>query len=69
MGEKDSDTYALWEKMNSWVYDGFNQTYELMGVDFDKLYYESDTFLLGKDVVYKGLDDGIFYKKRWFNMV
>ena len=62
--KKDLETYALWEKMNSWVYDGFNQTYELMGVDFDKLYYESDTFLLGKDVVYKGLDDGIFYKKK-----
>ncbi len=70
--EKDPEIYSLWEKMNSWVYDGFNQTYDLMGVDFDKLYYESDTFLLGKDVVYKGLEKGIFYEKEdgsiWCNL-
>jgi arginyl-tRNA synthetase len=60
---RDPEIYNLWEKMNGWVYEGFSQTYNLMGVDFDKLYYESDTFLLGKDVVYKGLETGVFYKK------
>ena len=59
---KDPEIYNLWEKMNNWVYKGFDQTYKLMGVDFDKLYYESDTFLLGKDVVSKGLESGVFYK-------
>jgi arginyl-tRNA synthetase len=61
---KDPKVYELWKKMNGWVYEGFNETYELMGVDFDKLYYESDTFLLGKDVVNKGLDKGIFYENK-----
>ena len=60
---RDPEIYNLWEKMNGWVYKGFSQTYKLMGVDFDKLYYESDTFLLGKDIVSKGLDTGVFYKK------
>ena len=60
---KDPEVYNLWEKMNAWVYEGFNQTYQLMGVDFDKLYYESDTFILGKDVVSSGLESGVFYKK------
>jgi len=60
---KDPETYALWEKMNSWVYSGFDATYKQMGVDFDKLYYESETFLLGKDEVLKGLESGVFFKK------
>ncbi|WP_430906980.1 arginine--tRNA ligase [Maribacter sp. 2-571] len=59
----DAEIVALWKKMNGWVYDGFNVTYTNMGVDFDKLYYESDTYLLGKDVVADGLKQGVFYKK------
>jgi arginyl-tRNA synthetase len=59
----DEDTLALWRKMNGWVYKGFNETYASLGVDFDKLYYESDTYLLGKDVVKDGLDRGVFYRK------
>ena len=59
----DDEVVALWKKMNQWVYDGFKTTYEQMGVDFDKNYYESDTYLLGKDVVKKGLDKGVFFKK------
>ena len=59
----DNEVVALWKKMNTWVYDGFDVTYKTMGVDFDELYYESDTYLLGKDVVEKGLAEGIFYKK------
>ena len=61
--EKDLEVYALWEKMNAWVYSGFNATYERMGVDFDKLYYESDTYLIGRDRVMEGLEKGVFYKK------
>ncbi len=61
--EKDPDTISLWEKMNSWVYEGFDQTYRDIGVDFDKIYYESDTFLMGKEVVLEGLEKGVFYKK------
>lgn len=53
----------LWKTMNGWVYEGFDATYDMMGVDFDKLYYESDTYLLGKDIVQQGLDKGVFYKK------
>ena len=53
----------LWKKMNQWVYDGFDITYKTMGVDFDTLYYESDTYLLGKDVVAQGLEKGVFYRK------
>jgi arginyl-tRNA synthetase len=60
---RDPQVYLLWSTMNGWVYEGFNSTYKKMGVDFDKLYYESDTFLLGKDVVLQGLNDGVFYKK------
>ena len=60
---KDPQTYLLWSTMNSWVYDGFDVTYDMMGVDFDKLYYESDTFILGKDIVIEGLQKGIFFKK------
>ncbi|MBX2980305.1 MAG: arginine--tRNA ligase [Flavobacteriales bacterium] len=59
----DTEVRALWEKMNGWVYDGFNATYTRMGVEFDKLYYESRTYVLGKDDVLKGLDKGVFYKK------
>jgi arginyl-tRNA synthetase len=53
----------LWKTMNQWVYDGFAVTYKNLGVDFDKNYYESDTYLLGRDIVEKGLEKGIFYKK------
>jgi arginyl-tRNA synthetase len=59
----DEETVDLWKKMNSWVYSGFDVTYKTMGVDFDKLYYESDTFLLGKDIVQKGLDENFFFQK------
>ena len=59
----DPEVVALWRKMNQWVYDGFDVTYNNLGVDFDKLYFESDTYLLGKDVVADGLEKGIFYKK------
>ena len=59
----DEETVALWKMLNSWVYEGFDRTYDEMGVDFDELYYESDTYLLGKDIVQEGLDKGIFYKK------
>lgn len=59
----DEDTVALWEKMNNWVYEGFDQTYNTMGVSFDKMYKESDTYLLGKDLVDEGLEKGIFFKK------
>lgn len=59
----DDKVVALWKKMNQWVYDGFDITYKNLGVNFDKLYYESDTYLLGKDVVNAGLEKGVFYKK------
>ena len=59
----DEATIALWKKMNQWVYDGFETTYREMGVDFDKNYYESDTYLLGKNIVAKGLKDGVFIQK------
>lgn len=61
--QKDSDTVSLWKMMNSWVYEGFNATYSRMGVDFEKLYYESDTYLLGKEEVLKGVEKGVFIKK------
>jgi arginyl-tRNA synthetase len=60
---KDAETVALWKMMNGWVYSGFDATYKKMGVDFEKLYYESDTYLLGKEEVLKGLDAGVFFKK------
>jgi arginyl-tRNA synthetase len=60
---KDKEIIDLWRKMNSWVYDGFEATYKRLGVDFDKNYYESETYLLGKEVVKNGLDSGVFYKK------
>jgi arginyl-tRNA synthetase len=60
-GEKE--VVDLWKTMNSWVYEGFNVTYKKMGVDFDKFYYESDTYLLGKNIVDEGLKKGVFFKK------
>jgi len=57
------DIIALWEKMNGWVYDGFDITYKRIGSDFQKIYYESNTYLLGKDIVKEGLDKSVFYKK------
>jgi len=59
----DADTVALWQKMNEWVYAGFNQTYNKIGVSFDKTYYESKTYLLGKDIIEEGLQKNIFFKK------
>ncbi|WKK67581.1 arginine--tRNA ligase [Lutimonas zeaxanthinifaciens] len=59
----DPDTVSLWKKMNQWVYDGFDISYKELGVNFDKNYYESDTYLLGKEVVAQGLEKGVFYKK------
>lgn len=59
----DKEVVALWKKMNQWVYDGFEETYANLGVDFDSYYYESNTYLLGKDVVEEGLQKSIFYKK------
>jgi arginyl-tRNA synthetase len=59
----DTDTVALWKKMNAWVYEGFDATYKKLGVDFDVNYYESNTYLLGKEVVQQGLEKGIFYRK------
>jgi arginyl-tRNA synthetase len=59
----DAEVVALWEKMNQWVYNGFAKTYESLGVDFDSYYYESNTYLLGKDVVADGLAKGVFFKK------
>lgn len=60
---KDTAVRKLWEMMNAWVYDGFDVTYKRLGVDFDKIYYESDTYLVGRDQVLKGLEKGIFFKK------
>jgi len=59
----DKDVVALWEKMNGWVYDGFAETYKNLGVDFDTLYYESNTYLLGKEFVAEGLKSGVFQKE------
>ena len=59
----DADTVALWSTMNDWVYAGFDETYKALGVDFDKIYYESKTYLEGKGKVLEGLDKGVFYRK------
>ena len=59
----DKEVVALWEMMNNWVYDGFETTYKNIGVDFDSYYYESNTYLLGKEFVYEGLKTGVFFKK------
>lgn len=61
--KKDPEIRALWEMMNSWVYAGFDETYKRMGVDFDKIYYESQTYLVGKEKVLEGLEKGIMYRK------
>jgi arginyl-tRNA synthetase len=60
---RDEETLALWKMMNGWVYEGFEATYKKMGVDFDKLYYESNTYLLGKEQVLTGLEENVFFKK------
>ncbi|MGV8090806.1 MAG: arginine--tRNA ligase [Mangrovibacterium sp.] len=60
---RDPETIALWSRMNQWVYEGFDVTYKELGVDFDKIYYESETYLAGKEEVMKGLEAGIFYQK------
>ena len=59
----DQEVRALWEKMNNWVYEGFDETYKRLGVDFDKIYYESDTYLVGKETVLGGLEKEIFYRR------
>lgn len=59
----DPEVVSLWKMMNGWVYEGFETTFKNIGVDFDKNYYESNTYLLGKDVVKEGLDKGVFYRK------
>ncbi len=61
--QKDPEIRSLWQMMNSWVYAGFDETYARMGVDFDKIYYESDTYLEGKEKVLEGLEKGIMYRK------
>ena len=69
----DSEVRSLWEMMNSWVYAGFDETYRMMGVDFDKIYYESQTYLEGKQKVLEGLEKGIFYRREdgsvWANLI
>lgn len=68
----DKEVYSLWKTMNDWVYEGFDKTYKQLGVDFDKIYYESNTYLLGKSLVGEGLEKGVFYKKDdgsvWINL-
>ena len=59
----DKDVINLWKKMNSWVYEGFDQTYKKLNVDFDSMYYESNTYLTGKDIVLEGLTKDVFFKK------
>jgi len=59
----EEETIATWSQMNQWVYAGFDHTYQLLGVHFDKLYYESETYLLGKDIVQKGIEKSVFYKE------
>ncbi|MDE6578735.1 MAG: arginine--tRNA ligase [Muribaculaceae bacterium] len=59
----DEEVRSLWKTMNGWVYEGFDETYKKMGVDFDKIYYESDTYLEGKDLVLGGIEKGIMYRK------
>lgn len=59
----DAEVMGLWSMMNTWVYAGFEQTYNMLGVDFAKYYYESDTYLLGKDIIEEGLQKGVFFKK------
>jgi arginyl-tRNA synthetase len=61
--QHDPEVYQLWETMNGWVYEGFDATYKRMGVDFDKIYYESQTYLEGKSKVEEGLEKGVFYRR------
>ncbi|WKS95755.1 arginine--tRNA ligase [Riemerella columbina] len=61
--QENADVRALWQMMNQWVYAGFGETYRRLGVDFDQIQYESNTYILGKDVIQEGLDKGVFYKK------
>ncbi len=61
--KEDENVRQLWQEMNNWVYDGFAQTYQRLGVDFDQVQYESNTYLLGKDLIQKGLVSGVLYKK------
>ncbi len=60
---KEPEVYQLWQTMNNWVYDGFDVTYKALGINFDKIYYESNTYLLGKKIVLEGLEKGILFKK------
>ena len=62
----DAETLALWQRMNGWVYDGFNETYKSLGVHFDKIYYESSSYLLGKDIIEAGFGEGYFLPKTRF---
>lgn len=68
----DPETVALWQKLNDWVYAGFDATYHSIGTSFDKTYYESNTYLLGKEIVEEGLEKGVFYRKAdgsvWINL-
>jgi arginyl-tRNA synthetase len=59
----DEQVIGLWKKMNNWVYTGFAETYKKLGVSFDKFYYESDTYLLGKDIIEEGIEKGVFFRK------
>lgn len=61
--DNDAETVNLWKKMNDWVYKGFDETYKELGVTFDKIYYESDTYLVGRERVLKALEEGLFYRK------
>jgi arginyl-tRNA synthetase len=61
--QEDQEVRALWEKMNTWVYVGFEETYRRLGIDFDQIYYESETYKLGKELVEEGLDKGVFFRK------
>lgn len=60
---RDEETVSLWKTMNGWVYDGFDVTYKTLGVDFDKIYYESETYTTGRDEILRGLNAGLFYQK------
>lgn len=59
----DPEVYALWKTMNGWVYQGFDATYQKMGIEFDKVYYESDTYLLGREIVLEGIEKGVLYRE------
>lgn len=61
--QNDEAVRKLWREMNAWVYAGFNETYRRLGVSFDQIQYESETYLLGKDLIQKGLDEGVFYRR------